>query len=521
MTSASIRSASKVAGQEVFFRFALVVLIGCLIGFYLLFAEREVPPWDPSSMVILTENLSQGIGIQYQDAHNSQIGPYFNPHGFDTRSASDPNPYSIFPPGFSLLLVPAYLLGGLTALYLVPPLLSSIALAAAAYLGWTLAGRWGAVFSVLLIGTSRVVATFATSLWSDGPSLVLLMLGLALYVTGQSARRNRWLFGSGIVFGLMISTKFVNIVYAGLVLLFSCVRARWRQVILLGAGMLPGLCILLIYQAQAYGGPLTNAYQAWGHSLYDFPLFSIRYLFERAPLPWNDISSQAIAVGMLRDMSGWIALAFVGLTIRWRSPNHVMLAMVCALNIALYAVSVFTPRQFINMRYLLPALAVGYLFAAVALAWVLQRIRNMAMRVVLVSVVGIFCIGQLAFVVAPELVQRNQGTAQHTRAVVKTAESFARAPVVLAYNTADTFILYGRVSVLNYRRVDAPSIAERNRLVIDAIEKLLAENTPVYLVQDDEILFRSIYTDLTRHFALRQLQTPLTAYEIRPLTEAE
>ena len=255
--------------------------------------------------------------------------------------------------------------------------------------------------------------------------------------------------------------------------------------------------------------------------MYDFPLFSVKYLFEKAPLPWNDISSHAIAVGMLRDMSVWVGLAFVGLAIRWRSSSHVMLALVGALNIALYAVSVFTPRQFINMRYLLPALAVGYLLAAVALAWAIQGLRKVAARVVLVGAICALCIGQLTFVIAPELVQRNHGTAQTIKAVVKTTERFAKAPVVLAYATADTFILYGRVSVLNYRRVEAPSIAERNRLVFDAIEKLLAENTPVYLVQDDEILFRSIYTDLARHFALRQLQTPLTAYEIRPLTEAE
>ena len=99
MTSPIIRSGAKIAGQEFLFRFALLVLVGGLTGFYLLLAKRDVPPWDPSSMAILTENLSQGSGIQYQDAHNSQIGPYFNPHGFDIRAPKDPNPYSTFPLG--------------------------------------------------------------------------------------------------------------------------------------------------------------------------------------------------------------------------------------------------------------------------------------------------------------------------------------------------------------------------------------------------------------------------------------
>ena len=73
-----------------------------------------------------------------------------------------------------------------------------------AYLGNRLAGAWAAVFAVMLLGSSQVVVTFATSLWSDGPSLALLLLGLALYVAAIATGRASLFFVSGLCLGLMI-----------------------------------------------------------------------------------------------------------------------------------------------------------------------------------------------------------------------------------------------------------------------------------------------------------------------------
>jgi hypothetical protein len=523
MTLSLIGSVAKDTTQGALFRLVLVVLIGGLTGFYVFLAEREVPPWDPSSMVILAKLMGQERSIQYQDVHNAQIGPYFNPHGFDIRSPGDPHPYSTFPPGFSLILAPVYLLGGLPLLPLVSPLLSSIGLAAAACLGRVIAGRWGALFSVLLIGTSRVVVTFATSLWSDGPSLVLLLLGLAFYLAAHTTGRRAWLLCSGAVLGLMISLKFINIAFAGLVvvhqLIFVQGRPRWDGALRLCGAMLPGLLILFAYQTRAYGGPFASPYQAWGRSLYDFPLFSAKYLFVKAPPPWDDISSRAIASGMLRDMHVWVGAVLIGIVARPRSSYKLLLLLVAALDIALYSVSVFTPRQFINMRYLLPALAASYLLGALALAWAIQRIRRTAGRLLLAGAICAICFGQLLLTVRPDLTLRNTGTAKTIETVLGTARNLPDESVVLAYATADTFILYGHVSVLNYRRVDAPDLASRNQLVLDAVGELLAEGTPVYLVRDDDQLFASIYPELARRFLLRQLATPLTAYEIHLQTE--
>ena len=496
----------------------LAVLIGGLTGFYIFFAEREVPPWDPSSMVLLSKSLVASTTIQYFDINNAEIGPYFNPHGFDIRAPGDPQPYSVFPPGLTVVLAVAYKLGGLHWLYLLSPLLTALGLGAAAYLGYQLGGAWASVFAVILMATSRVVTTFATSLWADGPSLAFLMLGLAFYVAACTSKRAPLFVLSGLCLGLVILSKFVNVVFVALILAYHLAvtrgyhRTSWLA--WLSLGLIPGIVGLLVYQTRAYGGAFASAYQPWGQSLYDFPMFSFRYLFDKSPMPWNDISSQAIVQGLLRDVHIWLFFVVIGLVVGHRRPLVWLFALIALANIAVYAVSVFTPRQFINMRYLLPALAAGYLLAAVALAWIVTRLRSKTAQAALVLSVVLFGFGSLIWQTAPELARRNTGTSNTVKLVQSTAQAIAPNSVVLAYNLADTFILYGNLSVLNYRRIKAPDPETRNQRVLDAIDRLLIIGKPVYLVKDDEILFGSIYPDIQRRYLLREVGTPLLAYQL-------
>ena len=54
----------------------------------------------------------------------------------------------------------------------------------------------------------------------------------------------------------------------------------------------------------------------------------------------------------------------------------------------------------------------------------------------------------------------------------------------------------------------------RNQLAMQAVNALLCKQKPVYLVQDDQALFNTIYPDLARRFALQRLSAPLTVYKI-------
>jgi hypothetical protein len=504
-----------------FYRLALVGLIAGLAGLYYLYAEKDVPPWDPSSLVMLGRSLVERHGIQYFDVNNALIGPLFNPHGFDIRAPLDPQPYSSFPPGFSLLVAVLYWFAGFRLLSVIPVLAGAVGLVAAAYIGYRLSGRWGSVLAVLLIGTSHVVATFMTSLWSDGPSLALLLAGMALYMASDTAHRSSFLLLSGLCLGAFVSFKFVNVVFVAPILVHQLLTRPGRSgrvgAGMLSLGVLPGLLLMLAYQTRAYGAPFANAYQPWGQSLFNFPLFSIRYLVMRSPAPWNDVAIQAIGLGIVRDMHVWVVFALIGLWAARRDHYVQLIGLIALENVALYGLSVFSPRQFINMRYLLPALAMGYLLAAVGLAHWVRRLPSVTTKLVLVSATGVTCLAVLVGVVLPNLAERNAGTSHTISSVIGTAQTLPAGSVVLAYSLADSFILYGNVSVLNYRRIDAADLAARNEIAIRAVEDLLCMGRHVYLIRDDEPLFNSIYPALAKSFALRRGETLLESFEITPL----
>lgn len=500
------------------FWIGLCGLIGGLGLLFLVASEKQVPPWDPTSMVLLGRSLAREHSLQYFDVHNAEIGPYFNPHGFSIRAPFEAQPYSTFPPGWSLIIASVYVVtGGVDWLFIISPILTVLGLGAAAYLGYVLSGRWGSIFAVLLLGSSHVVVTFATSLWSDGPSLDLLLMGVALAIWAVRSNR-RWAAASaGLCLGLVILFKFVNVIFVVLIVavVFSFKRDRPRQ---MGWWLMPGIAAgaagMLWYQVLAYGSPLANAYQPWGTSLYDFPLFSPTYLFFRSPRPWNDISSTAILTGMITELRIWAVVFLVGLVIDRKNPLRLLLALILVANVMLYAVSVFSPRQFINMRYLLPALAAAYMLAADVLARLMQRLSKRVLRAGVAGLVGVICLTNLWLTVLPDLNRRNTGTAAVIQQVQETARLLPPNSVVLAYALADSFILYGDRSVLNYRRVSAPDLAVRNTLVAQTITQLLCRGHAVYLIQDDERQFNSIFPDLSQAYNLQPKPAPLVMYEL-------
>jgi len=468
---------------------------------YAEYSVRVIPAWDSAAVVILGRAIVQNHSIQYYDANNAQIGPYFNPHGFTVRSPSDPQPYCVFPPGTALIVALVYeLTGGLNYLYLIPPVMNAVGLVAVAYLGYVLSGRWASIFAVILVGTSRVVTDFATELWSDGPSLGMLLMGIAFYANAAISQKKLSAFLSGLCLGLFILLKFVNAVFAVLVVVHMLVfinrRTNWIMAGLLGMGVLAGILGMLVYQAVAYGGPLVSAYEAWGQSRYGVPLFSLRYLFVQSPPPWNDFASNAIVAGLWKDMRWWSVLLLLGLSIDRRNPWRLLLALILLVNILVYSASVFAPRQSHNMRYMLPALAAGYIIVADVLARLMPKLRARAWQVAVAGFVSVICLGNFVARL-PDLASRRQGMTDVVQNVANTAQSFPSNSVVLAYNTADLFILYSNLSVLNYRQIVASDIQTRNRIVSRAIYDLQCKGRPVYLVKDDDFMFKTIYSYLT------------------------
>jgi 4-amino-4-deoxy-L-arabinose transferase-like glycosyltransferase len=497
------------------------LLTGVLILYALLLlagAQRFAAPWDSGTMVAQGVMLAENHGLQYYDINNERISPYFHPMGFEVYAPHQSQPYSTFPPGYPLLIAVVYrLTGGLGAVYLLNPGLGLLGLIAAAYIGWTLGGPRTSLLTVILLGTSFVFFDQSTVWQSDGPSLSLLLISVALYQAAYRQRRNLLAVLCGLCLGLFIAIRFINVAYAALILVhalyFARGRERWWLVGWISPGVILGIVGMLMYQAQAYGGPLTSAYVAWGNDRYGVPLFSLRYLLERSPAPWNDYTLNAIVTGLVGEMGLWVVVALIGLAIDRRNPWRLLLGAIILTTLLIYGLSVFTPRA--NMRYMLPALAPAYILAADVTARVIARLRPYAVQVAALVAVGVISFGQMSGY-WPTIEARNAHAAHNVQTVEEIAQSLPDRPVVLSYWANDLFALYSNASVLNYRKVDAPSLAVRNQHVIQAIQQLHRLDQRVYLIRDDERMFNTLYPALEGTFEIVAVQEPWPTFEIRP-----
>jgi 4-amino-4-deoxy-L-arabinose transferase-like glycosyltransferase len=499
------------------------LLLICLVAFFTTLYFKQaltvVLQYDSSDMVLQGRSMAQGHGFQFYDANNDLIGPYFNSTAYTIHAPGDPQPYNVFPPGLGLLVAAFYKLGGaLSQVYLIAPLCGILGLIATAYLGYALNGRGASLLAVLLLGTSQLFVYYATSLWSDGPSVNLLLVGCALYWWAFQSKRWTYAILSGLVLGLFILLRYANFAFVLLILghavIFSRGRDRWTLI----GGLLPGVLLgggfLIVYQWVSFGGPLTNAYQAWGKSYWESgPLFSLSYLLVRTPRPWSTYTLNFIVETLWTDLRLWSLVALAGLMVYRRSSLKLLLAGMLLLTILIYGTSMFTSRFVPSARYMLPALAMAYLLAADALSRFLNGFQQPALRVGLgVAVMGL-CLAGLAQQL-PALQAEYSDKTEYINALQGVSRNLPADAVVLAYGASGPLILYGNISALNYRRLEATDNEDRFRKVTQAVQDLLSRDLPVYLIKDEESWFNLAYQALEKSFTVNPVPAPLPLYQI-------
>gem|GEM_PF-2555127 len=499
-----------------------LLLIG-LIGFFAVLYFRQsltvILQYDSSDMILQGRSMAQGHGFQFYDVNNELIGPYFNSTAFTIHAPGDPQPYNVFPPGLGLLVAVFYRLGGvLDQIYLIAPMCGVLGLMATAYLGYALNGRGASLLAVLLLGTSQLFVYYATSLWSDGPSVNLLLVGVALYWLAFQSKRWPYAILSGLVLGLFTLLRYANFAFVLLILAHAVVFSSGRDRRVLLAGLAPGVLLggvfLIIFQWVSFGGPLTNAYQAWGKSYWDSgPLFSLSYLLVKTPRPWNTYTLNFIVETLWIDLRLWSLVALAGLVVYRRSSLKLLLAAMLLLTILIYGTSMFTSRFVPSARYMLPALAMAYLLAADALSRFLTSLPQPALRFGLGIAVAGLCVARLVQQL-PALQAEYSDKTQYITAIQGSSRNLPADAVVLAYGASGPLILYGNVSALNYRRLEATDNEDRFRKVTQAVQDLLALDRPVYLIKDEEAWFNLAYQALEQSFTVTPVSAPIPLYQI-------
>ena len=474
--------------------------------------------WDPLAYQYAAERLAEGGSPSFCSPYNASIGPYFTLAGFNVRSADPECLVLNYPPGFPAILAAfAKLLPVSDAMFWAPAAFGACGAIAVYWLGRLLFDVKTALLSVAMLVLVPDYLGYSTSLWSDLPVAVLLLIGTTLLVWVCSSRDV--LLGAvggvlgGCVIGLAALARYTALislvplaafVYAG--------RARYGRsprvaIAAFSVAIVASVAAILAYNHRFYGGFLVTPYSPV-HGWYEWPMFSLRYVLGASPVGTGSLP--ALARTLWRNYGLFLAFAGIGIGVA-RGPRRLLILLSLALPLGVHAFYAF-PAEGVNARFLLPA----FPFLAVSIGH--------GVRHVLVAAGGlprgwrVLCVvGILVSMLLPvpgilaDRRSRNAAVAGHVAAMVGVAQMTEPDAVILAYSVNDVIAYYGQRTTLFYRRVpatdtlyvDDPALTEPP--LVAAVNALLARSVPVYVVQANDALPMGGKAVLSQYFTISEV----------------
>ena len=242
--------------------------------------------------------------------------------------------YGKYTPGFPLLLAGGVRAG---APWLVNPLLAMLSIPLFWLLGKHFYGREGGYWTVLLAATSPFFLIMSGTFMAHAAELFWVLLFMVAWLRGLAGTRwKRWVVLAGVALAMVFLTRQVTALLVGIpftgITWQAQARALWpasqsRKVMfqrlawLLGAA-LPGLLLLLAYQWQLTGQPLTDPrLQFWEHDQLGFGediglngnVFHLTPVEDQLAVSWFDDPDQpprghSPARGLYNTLVNWQSL---------------------------------------------------------------------------------------------------------------------------------------------------------------------------------------------------------------------
>lgn len=478
----------------------LLLLLAIVVGTCLIrFAELEPVVADSIGYVVAGQNLGSGQGFEFVDSHNVSAGPFFYPHAFRMLESGAAGARFGYPPGFPLLIaVAVFLSGRLSAAYFVVPILGILAILFTYWLGWLLSeNKWVGVGAAWLLATTALFWQFSSAAWSEVPSLVCLVSGVACYVysrkqmqLGKTAIITSVVAGSLIGFSFFI--RYTNLILVmPTLLLYELYTARLniltekrRWVFFIVAGFLA--VAVLLFNWINLGGPFNSIYSTPALGAYPWPYFSLDYAF--GPSPVNGFSFKEAMLTLWANF--YFLLLLVPVWWIWvKKPQFLLATGICLTTLFLYSIYAFAPTD-INARFLLPMFPFLSLLIVVTAVQLIQTHPPSRWYKLLLAATVLWLAASTS-VQVNQLQTRNQANAATVAQVQQLTRQVPANAVWLSSAFNDLVIVYGRQSALNYRRMilvnpdtEKFDMGRYEACLVQTVDKLLAVGTPVFFLQD-------------------------------------
>ena len=506
-----------------------LILITLIFVGYLLLAHTTLYPTNSDSVgyIFAGQQLGSNNGPHQYDAYNQSINPYFYLHAFRNINTNTTNITYGYPPGFSFIIAIFIILFQYSNIkFYAVAILAILGTIATYKLGEIFTEeKWVGVFAIFILISTNVFWEFSTSPWSEIPSLLFITGGIWLYIKSYQSlstqkHKYTWALLAGFVIGYSFFIRFTNLLLAmpSVFIYEICYinkniwieKSRWLFWSILAASVM----MVLGYNWYYLGGPLHSIYSTPELGAYPWSMFSLSYAF--GPSPVAGFSVPNIAETLWANF-GLFLLGIIPGWYLFKQKKYLIFAIGIPMStLFLYSIYAF-PATGINSRFLLPsfpflAIAIANFFVAIG-----KKYLNISLRWILGFVLILILLFNLPFTLAT-IQERNVNNENQAQFVQGLVSSSPQDSVWLSIGYNDLIIIYGERSAFNYRRILKTDPTSHNfnmeqfrGCVVESIDKLLAENVPVYFVEEsgwgiDEILIE--------HFEFEPVNTTPVVYQI-------
>jgi hypothetical protein len=422
----------------------------------------------------------------------------FAPTGFLPSETIPGGIAPICPPGLSLLMALAWKVGGLSALFLVVPVLGALAVFLTYLLGAELGGPVAGIASAVLVAASPIVLYQVVQPMSDVPAMALWLLTLVLVAHGGRARDA----AAGVATSMAVLTRPNLAPLAAVIAVFLLwrpkaedrLRRRLVPTALFVAGTIPGLLALGWIQFRLYGSPFRSGYGSLG------PLFALSHVWPnlaRYPAWFIATHTPLPLIGLLAP---FVLAARDRREATEGSARRLWLACLSVAMAALVtcAYLLYVPfDEWWFLRFLLPALPPIFALSSVVLVaasgWLPGRGRTTVVLLVCAALAAVY-INTARARFAFNLRADEQ---RFVRMGEFVGERLPEQAVILAIWHSGSARLYGRRLTLAWDAID-PAWLDR------AVEFLESRGRPVYVLAErwEEDNFRKRFERYTKLGAL-------------------
>jgi hypothetical protein len=504
--------------------------------------ERQPIIEDTIGYLYAAERVAAGHGLTHAHEYNEIAGPYFTMYAFQIRQDSDSRHFLGFPPGFPLLLAtPIVATGRVGAAVLVVPLMALVGLVIVFLLGryWG-QNEWIGLWAAAILGVTPDYWEYGTAAWSDMPAAVVVAVGVYLFLLARHKKHSGLSLLAGLVLVFSLYIRYANVIVFPILALYDLAEQRHNLYALTRSWtktrewlrqhtavylsfyltLLAGLISLLFFNHYYYGGWSETSYSPT-HGWYAQPAFALAYSW--GPSFINGYSGREALLTLWHNFS-WLLLLLPLGWYAWRGARGVLAAGLALAPVILYAFYAFAPSG-INSRFLLPALPFISLAIAAGIMALAQRLPQRPWRVA----AGLLLAGWLLLNIPghwTRLVDRQEVAANTVRHVERLTAVASTPSVFLSYVFNDHILYYTDHTSLNYRRIP-PSDPEYGGFRLDMLEpcltlsvtRLLAQDVPVYYIEDRSPPFWDSLAILEGNFHLELVEPSPPIYRVWPGNE--